>query len=684
VIASTSPLFVLNARAMLGEAPAFALQGAVALCAMGLVFPAREGTTLPWQRALYLVGLGASVVLCTLARGALLGPLPPLAAVGIIALLVVDARAGIGRKLGYVVLVAAAALAALVARDILGDSTEHSRWLGGTVTPAAPPTFDSVLEEVFHAFAPWSALLPIAIAGLWQELSTTHLEGEAAVATATRERRAESTLVLVALCWAAIAYGAQTLFSSRYGRDVTFLPVVALAALVALFLVRAEQKGGGLWTAGVAALFLTGLVLRDYLIYPSSPVNGLPLAAFDVPKVFNPRLEWALCLSAFAVTALLGFGAPSQRSLDVRAPYRFLREQWRRGLGHKLWIVGFALVMLGLLVFGGLAFAIPKQLGLNTLAVKWVRALLFVPPAIPIGILGLQLALFVFAAFGRFRLAPLLFTGACVGVYCAQGYLPALSEHFSPREIYETYNQLAKPGEALGEYHVGGRAATYYAKGKVIELDSVGALIDHLDSKERRWAAFPADDLASLDRTYRKRTGGHIVVADSRSARVLLGTNLPLEGKHDASFLEAHVQKAPPAKIQRPATVSFDDRIELLGYDLKLPHGTYVGAGESFTVIWYFRALKTVPTDYRIFIHIDGEGQRIHGDHDPLDGKYPVRLWDEGDVIYDEQTLDVPPSYRAGSYTIYLGFYSGESRLPIKSGPNDGENRANLGVLRIQ
>ena len=84
------------------------------------------------------------------------------------------------------------------------------------------------------------------------------------------------------------------------------------------------------------------------------------------------------------------------------------------------------------------------------------------------------------------------------------------------------------------------------------------------------------------------------------------------------------------------------------------------------------------------FVHIDANAVRIHGDHDPVDGKYPVRLWNEGDVIVDRQRLEVPPNYASGSYTIFVGFYSGEARMVVKSGPKDDANRVNAGVLRIR
>jgi len=50
----------------------------------------------------------------------------------------------------------------------------------------------------------------------------------------------------------------------------------------------------------------------------------------------------------------------------------------------------------------------------------------------------------------------------------------------------------------------------------------------------------------------------------------------------------------------------------------------------------------------------------------------------------NQQKIDVPASSRTGDYTVYMGLYSGDTRLPIKQGPNAGEDRARVGVLRIQ
>jgi hypothetical protein len=680
LIAGTSPLFIFNARTMLGAAPDFALQGLLALAAFSTLLPARpekrQGLTelLLW---LFITLLVSALAITT--RGALLCALPPLAAAVLSALLERRGWLRGARLLALCVLaLLTLGLLGLIARDSLRDALDYSPWLGGrAVANSAPQTFDAVIEQVFHAFAPWSALLPIAIGRLWLSGSSSD--------TANRPDAPERALRYACLSWLAFGYGAQTLFVSRYGKEVTFLPLLAPSLLVAMFLREVERRRESSWGAGIAAVLLAGLILRDFALYPQGPVQGVPIGSFELPKDWNPVGAWSALLTPFALFALLGLcaDASAPARLDLLAPYRFLRQQWRRGLPFKLWLVAFALVLLGLCVLGALAYTIPARLHMPTLAIRWVRRLLYVPIGLAALLALAQLLLWAFARLSKYRFVPMLLSGAALGAYAAQGYLPALSEHFSPRDVYTAYNQLAHPGDVLGEYKVSGRAAAYYAKEKVIEVNSVSELIAHLAQPGQRWAAFPSDQLAEIDHAYRERTHRHLVLVDARSSRVVLAATLPVADHKDENFLRDAVRTAPP-HIQHALTVNFDDRIELLGYDLVLPHDTYVGAGESFTLTWYFRVLRRVPSGYRIFVHIDGQGQRIHGDHDPIDGKYPVQLWDEGDVLVDSQKLDVPASYRSGDYIILMGFYSGDIRLPIKQGTDDGESRARIGVLRIQ
>jgi 4-amino-4-deoxy-L-arabinose transferase-like glycosyltransferase len=673
LIAGTSPLFIFNARTMLGEAPSLALQTAIALCAaMALL----HGGSSARARAGWL---GATLVLSVAgiaARGALLCVVPPIGAAVLVALF--DGRRATA-PLGVRIALGAYALflSAGIAHAIVQDSVAFSAWLGGQPESGQPPSFDAPLEHVFHAFAPWSALLPLALLRLLFEAPGAAAGGDA---RGEDERR----LRLFLLLWSALGYAALTLFTSRYGHKAAIVPVVAFSAAVALLLRDLERSGGGFWPAAVAALFLALLVLRDFALYPNAPVHGMALSDFTVPTVFNPKRQWAAVLLPFAAVLVLALGVdPSApRPLDLRAPYRFLREQWRRGLAFKLWLIAIALVLLSLLTYGALSLVPATAKHMSTLAVKVGKVLMLVPPALPFAVAGVQLALSLYAKLDTRRCAPVLAAGFVVGIYAAQGFMPALSAHFSPREVYETYNELAKPGETLIEYKVGARAAAYYARGASMEVDSLVELANKLDTSKRSWAVFPAEELPNVDRVFRERTKRHLFVADARNDRAMLATNLVIPGRADQSFLSQYVKSEVP-KISHPLEANFEDQIMLLGYDLKLPHGDYVGAGEHFEITWYFKALRA-PGSYRVFVHIDAADLRIHGDHDPVDGKYPVRLWNAGDVIVDSQKLDVPSSYTSGTYTIYVGFYSGDTRLTVKQGPHDDANRVIAGVLRIR
>ena len=156
-------------------------------------------------------------------------------------------------------------------------------------------------------------------------------------------------------------------------------------------------------------------------------------------------------------------------------------------------------------------------------------------------------------------------------------------------------------------------------------------------------------------------------------------------GVVDQNPLRGAVLKQVPKmqhRLQEP--VNFDDRIELLGYTLRLPGKDFVGPGQKFEVDWVFRAKRRNIGNHKVFLHVDGSGNRVNGDHDPVDGKYPVRLWDEGDIVVDHQMVSIPASFRAGSYQLLVGFFRGDDRLKVKSGRHDGTNRAKAGRITVR
>ncbi len=687
LVTGTTPLFLFNARQMLGDAPAFAAQALLAWAACAAVFrptmraDADARKRWIWTGVWLAVAAVVALPLTVLSAGALLGALPPLLAV-----VVVGAASGLPlrprtdpqRAASFYALAALTAVVAfLVAGAVVADHAELSLWLGGKPRGGDPPTFELPLEAVFHAFVPWSALLPVALGRMLvgrQDVAPAEGRAEAAPENAVR---------LVLLLWAVFGYGTLVLYESRYGPG-TFLPVVALAGAVGIVLRDVEESRAPWWASAIVAALLAGLLIRDFGLYPSGPIGGLGIEPVTVPDVFNPKRAWAALLGVFALTALLGFGSvPGSGKPDLRAPYRLLVAQWNKGLSYKLWLIAGGVLLLLFVLLGLGTFVTPDALGLTTLVIKWARRLMLVPVAVPAAIAAGQLALWAFRKLGDKRLLPLLVAGAAVGAYAAQGYLPALSSHFSPREVYDSYNALAEPEEPLAEYRVGGRAAAYYARGEVRDIESQAELVEFLAADQRRWAAFPTDELAQIDRAFRQRTGRHLFVADARSARVVLATNQEIAERDNESFVARYVLEEAPTPAH-PVGARFEDKLELVGYDLELPHDGYVGAGESFTITWYWRALKPVPGSWKPFVHVDGQGLRLNGDHDPVDGKYPIRLWDEGDVVVDVQELTVPANYRPGPYNIFIGLFSGDNRLEVVEGPRAEDDRVRAGVLRIR
>jgi hypothetical protein len=677
LITATSPLFLFNARAMLGDAPLFAIQTMIAATGAAALLPS-EGYVPTRARVLALIVCIASCLIAVLGCGALVGALPPVLALSALALFeskLTDPRDRVGAYTGWVLCALAIMLMGAITQDVLADRPVHSVWLGGAPRSAAVPSFEFVIERVFHAFAPWSALLPIALARMLVEPPHDP--------AGVQRRMGERRLRVLVLLWAAAGYGAQTLFVSRYGSQVTFLPVVALAAAVALLLRDVERSNRSLWPMAIGALMLVGLLVRDFALYPHVPASGLPVHEVTVPKVFNPKLAWAGTLGVFAVAAALAFGTAPNTALALRAPYRALVTQWRRGVGAKLWILLGATVAIALIVLGIVAWAGGKKVGMSTQAVRWLKVIGWLPLFAPVALIAAQVALWLQGKLGRARIFGILAAGTLTAGWAVFGFLPKLSAHVSPREVYATYNELAGDNEPLAEHGVGSRAAAYYAKGEVLELTQQGELLDYLAQPGRRWAALPADRLAEIDRAFRRKSGRHLFVADAKSARVVLTASEPVEGRENESFLVRSVLRKAP-KIQHPVQASFDGKIELLGYDLKLPHGDHVGAGESFELTWYFRSVKPVSGGYRVFVHIDNGGQRVHGDHDPIDGNYPVKLWDVGDIIVDRQRIDVGGHIRGGAFKMFVGFYAGDHRLPVTEGPKDDADRVRVGVLRIR
>ena len=744
IAAVSTPLFLLNARQMVGSAPGALASMLVFGGAFVAVFPP-DGPSRERTRAIAMLGGALAGALAVATSGALQGLAPPL--LGVAAVVVARreelARGTAAERVAAVaVTLAAIGVTLMVVRAIMQNAEDYNPWIGSVPHAGTPPTFEVDIERLFHSFAPWSAVLPLAIGSLMTRAKTDD-----------RKLDTESALGAAAVMWAAAGMAAETVFESRYG-SAPFLPIMALAIIVATYLRTVERDGRGSWAAGIVTGLLALLLVRDFAEYPGTPASALALTDLVAPEPFNPSRRWAIVLCAFAGLGFLGLATDRSETFapmreEIGGPVRLWRAQWELGWGTRLWMLVIALLGAACIGFGVLAWAIPEERPFGTLLIagaalggvfllagvtalvvslrrpghavgRWAalvawlavgfaigclilsspaisslgvrvgKAVLFVPFGVVLAYGAVRALRFGFYKLGDRALAPMMVASLAVGGYVSLGFEPELSQHFSPREVYDTYNALAHDDEPLGEYRVGGRAAAYYAQGAVEELADEGAAVAFLQRPGRVWLAFRADDLASLDRAYRRNTavtghpGRHLFVADARSARVLLATNSPIAGRADENYLDGAILDAVPTTMQHQVHCNFDQRVELVGYDLESPHPDTAGPGQQIVVTWYWRSIAPVPAGYQIFLHVDGYGQRLNGDHEPVTGHYPVRLWDTGDIVVDRQEMRIPANFPAGDYQYYIGFYSGETRLEILEGPEDEVNRCIAGTIHVR
>jgi hypothetical protein len=141
---------------------------------------------------------------------------------------------------------------------------------------------------------------------------------------------------------------------------------------------------------------------------------------------------------------------------------------------------------------------------------------------------------------------------------------------------------------------------------------------------------------------------------------------------------------APP--LPQALEANFDDKIELLGYDLPTRR---IQPGERLPLTLYWRALAYMGEDYRLFANPLDQAQRRWGGYDrqPRDG-YSTLRWVPGEVIIDPFGIPIDPAAPAGIYTLDLGFYqetdSGPESLPlIREGQALEQRSLRLGPIKI-
>ena len=349
--------------------------------------------------------------------------------------------------------------------------------------------------------------------------------------------------------------------------------------------------------------------------------------------------------------------------------------------GYDWWVALLVVAPLMLIAIPMIAFAIWSSAGFR----PFVAALLAVPSGV-----AFFLVMGVVGDVLRDRASGLALGGAVVGFVLCFFYYPALANQLSPKEVFESYRTVCQ-GAPLGLLGVGGRTSAYYAGGQPQILNDPSSAYSWLTggSGQRRCLALKAEELPKLNQLWREHAPEprtNVPVLDARSSQILLvASSLGAHDKND-NPLSSIVLSSPPHP-QRRLEANMDDKLEVIGIDLVDERGRAaesVSPGRTYHMKTYYRVLEPVTTEWEAFIHIDGYHRRHNGDHKPMNGKYPMSLWLPGDLLLDDHEFKLEPNFTPGTYEIYFGLFVGDTRLKVKSGPNDGDNRINGGVLHVQ
>lgn len=480
------------------------------------------------------------------------------------------------------------------------------------------------------------------------------------------------------------------------------LPLAAIAITLAAAWIKVGQYSpllGGVRRVGPhAVVFVT--VIRDFGFAAFPWVALLPLGLMSSTQAGAGAVDAARRerLGRLTLIAWLGasyFGAMLQTSWVGEVPFPGLAAMALlgadildcalaepRSLGHA----GFAVFVGALILAHDLAEGPEHYAGahiVGTLTWPPLESPRVVLTAVGIvwGVLvGLALGLRPSAAW-RQKLALVAYGLTLVNALGTVYWLvPVLSQHLSSKGLFSRYQALGGTDGELGQYRAAGKGIDYYFRGKASDLTTLDQAFAFLGKPRRTFVVTPAEELPAIDQYAKTHSQPYLVIDDTNSRFLLLSNRLG-PGEQDRNPLRRLVVRELARPPQHAVHADFEDKVELVGYDL--PNA--IDRGREFTITLYYKVKAPLNAGYKVFVHFDGPGHRVNGDHVPLDGKFPTSNWVPGFYIIDEHRMTAERTGTPdGVFKIYTGFWLGSQRLQVKSGPNDGENRVPIGTVVVR
>ena len=158
-------------------------------------------------------------------------------------------------------------------------------------------------------------------------------------------------------------------------------------------------------------------------------------------------------------------------------------------------------------------------------------------------------------------------------------------------------------------------------------------------SSERQFYIISRDRLSEVNQQFRRAKKVHLPILDESHHELLLASNQIQEGEKDHNPIKhAIVSDIPKGATTLSEPINFEDQIELVAWR---PNPAQPRAGAPLKIELFWKAKRKIRRTWKVFVHIDAPGQRIHADHDPVAGVYPTQDWQVGDIILDQHHITV-------------------------------------------
>ncbi|HXK17033.1 MAG TPA: hypothetical protein VNG33_04495, partial [Polyangiaceae bacterium] len=692
LVLATTPLYFLQARALFGEAVTFA---AFAMAWSGLSVACLAVDASVRARVCFgvlgVLGLYAGFW----CRGPIVNVAVPAVSVGLVGCL---RPVGLSLRLlawGVLFLGLVALGLGVEGLFLTARTADYSVFVASALRQTSElPTFDLPLGSLAHAAFPWSAAAPLAL-GLFTRVSDIASPARAVTLAAGLGL----ALSLSAAAWLAPFFGACSV------PGVCCFAVLVGGALRELEAGTLSSRLLGLATAALAIVI--GL---DLHANPGKACSALGLSDVSLPESLERSSAWFWVGGGVALALLCALCAYEQADAPERPPV-FVRGEYGRVLTtlQRLWdgnLVFAGLVLEAALVGFLLLSAISERLvplpqldGFGSFSRRAVAVSAVCVPLAPLlpllAMLCRDVARQLFEAalprslggFVTTRAQGLLLAFSTAGSVASLGFYPALARQLSPTEPFDRYHQLARRGEPLAVLGQRQEAPRYQGAIDAVSFEDVEPAFAWLTAKrqERRWLVIRKADLAQLNSQYRELRQQNLPIVDARSSEILLASSALAPGEPDANPLSVVVSSRAPTP-QHPLHAVLDEKLEVLGWSVRNSAGELEGSvspTRSYRFTVCYRVLAPLSGSWQSFVHVDGLQRRFNADHELLDGKYPLRLWRQNDVISDTTEITLGPNFSPGSYRVYFGLFSGDRRLPVTEGRAD-EDRIVAGTLQVR